>query len=869
MDALDAVEVRTPIWPAAGDLPALYPQDAVHLVGIGGAGMSGLARALAARGLVVSGCDREDSPILADLAADGVAAVHVGHDAGHVTPDCRMLIHTPAVKSDHPEVVAARAQGIPVAKRAVLLGALLDEPGHVGVAVAGTHGKTTTTGMVASILVAAGQDPTYFVGGDILDLGTNAHSGAGPHVVIEADEYDRSFLHGHPQVAVITNIELDHPDIYVNLAAVESAFHAFALRVRSGGRLIVGEGSPAAKRLAEALRSAAAIGLTQAQHSGSSAGPDETPRSAAGTADMPAVETFAVEPGPTGKSGHAPDWVARDLMDSPRGHFFDVFHDGDCLGTWQIGLAGSHNVANALGAIAAAEALGVDRQVSRAALASYRGAARRFQLLGEVNGVRIVDDYAHHPTEIAATLAGARRRFPGRRIWAIVQPHTYSRVQALAPEFAASLATADRVLLTPVYAAREAVIEGADARTIARNISGATIVPALFDVVGIVASEARTGDVLIFMGAGDITSASRASLAALRARQVAKLLDRARAAGLAGTVLTGEPLSGHTSLRVGGPAAAMVRVHRSSDLAEWARLAWSLDVPVRVLGRGSNVLAGDEGFDGLVILNRGEGWSVSVSETSESASGEVADRGRVEEDGSEGSDRAEEDRSGPSDRDESMSESVAVVTAEGGVTLAALAQSLARLGWRGLEAGVGIPGSVGAGVVTNAGAHGWAIADSVVSAEVLAADGQVRTWSAAELDFRYRGSALKGDTRRIVLSARLRVARDEPPAILARIGQFTAHRRATQPSTPSVGSMFKNPAGDFAGRLIEAAGLKGFTVGQAQISPLHANFFVNLGGATAHDVRALIDTARREVQRQFGVVLELEIEPFGPDAGQR
>lgn len=207
----------------------------------------------------------------------------------------------------------------------------------------------------------------------------------------------------------------------------------------------------------------------------------------------------------------------------------------------------------------------------------------------------------------------------------------------------------------------------------------------------------------------------------------------------------------------------------------------------------------------------------------------------------------------------------ALVRCESGVTLAALGQALAREGWAGIEAGVGIPGSVGAGVVTNAGAHGWEMADSVVEAEVMGPDGDARRWTPGELAFRYRGSALKGDADHVVLGVTLRVMRDDPAAILERIARFTAHRRATQPASPSVGSIFKNPAGDFAGRLIEAVGLKGTAIGGAEISPLHANFFVNRGGARARDVLQLMATARRAVRERFGVDLEAEIERLGAD----
>ncbi len=779
-------------WPAAPGLPALTPGDRVHLVGIGGAGMSGLARALAELGLRVSGSDRQASPATDDLAAGGVA-VAIGHAAANLPDGCALVVVSPAVPAENPELRAALARGTPVTKRAVLLGALMD--GRVGVAVAGTHGKTTTSGLIAHILVAAGRDPSYFVGGDIVDLGANAHLGGGPHVVVEADEYDRSFLHGHPAIAVITNIEHDHPDIYATFDAVREAFTAFAANIRAGGRLIVAADAPAAAALVPP---------------------------AAVTRETYAVADEASDP--------APDWRAHGVVGTPDGQIFDVEHRGACLGTWSIRLSGRHNVANALAAIAVAAALDVDLSITRRALAGYIGARRRFQILGRAGGATLVDDYAHHPTEIAATLAAARQRFAGRRVIAIVEPHTFSRVALLADAFGAALRAADRVVVAPVYAAREAPLPGVDAARIAATVPGATCAADLDDAAAQAAALAGPADVLLFLGAGDIPRASRACFARLRAADARRLVDAASADGLGGDAELGAPLADVTSLRVGGPADVLVRARRAGDLAGWWRLAHARGIPVRVIGRGTNVLAGDGGCQGLVIVNRCEHWAVEP---------------RAKADGA------------PADE--------ALVRCESGVTLAALAQSLARAGWRGIEAGVGIPGSVGAGVVTNAGAHGWEMADSVVDVEVMDRDGTVHRLTPSALGFRYRGSMLKGDPDRLVVGVTLGVSRDAPEAILARIATHTAQRRATQPTSPSVGSMFKNPAGDHAGRLIDAAGLKGTVVGGAEISPVHANFFVNRGGARARDVLALMRLAHDRVLDRFGVALEPEIERLGVD----
>jgi len=784
-------------WPAAPGLPALVAGDAVHLVGIGGAGMRGLATVMAARGLRVSGSDRAAGEALTALAASGVT-VHVGHDGDHIGADCRMVIASPAVPQDNPELVAARRLGVPVSKRAVLLGALLDR--GRGIAVAGTHGKTTTTAWLAIALLEAGLDPTVFVGGDVAALGGHARVGAAGDamdggegeglVLIEADEYDRSFLHGHAEVAVITNLEHDHPDIYPNPADVEAAFSEFASRVKPEGRLILWAGTPAAAALTDACPAT--------------------------------VETYAVEGDPIAAGAPVPRWLARSVAATPTHTRFDLVLDGTCLGTYQTRMHGRHNVANALAVIAAAAALGLEPAAVREGLTAHRGVGRRMDVLGEIAGVLLVDDYAHHPTEIAATLDAARSRWPQRRLWAILQPHTYSRVAAMTDRFAAALAPADVQVLAPIFGARESAADfpGVNSEGIARHLPDAHLVADLVEAAELVAAGTRAGDVVLFMGAGDIPRASRDSLRRIAATATEALTDAARAAGLTLLDEPHAPLSRYTSLRVGGAADLVARVHTVDDLVAWVELARAHGLPLRVLGRGTNVLVADEGLRGVVLINRCEAWQVSAAEE----------------------------------------EGEAVLQAEGGVTLAALAQALARQGWAGLEAAVGIPGSLGGSVVTNAGAHGWDMAGSLLRAEVLTPEGDRVWWPADAFAFGYRHSRIKGDPGHIVLRMELRLHREAPEAILSRIAEYTARRRQSQPATPSVGSMFRNPEGDYAGRLIEACGLKGLRSGGAEISTKHANFFVNRDAARAADVLDLIDTARSAVKRRFGVQLELEIE---------
>ena len=319
-------------------------------------------------------------------------------------------------------------------------------------------------------------------------------------------------------------------------------------------------------------------------------------------------------------------------------------------------------------------------------------------------------------------------------------------------------------------------------------------------------------------------------IAVLTTQVLDELEAAAAASGLAGRPRRAEPLSRHTSLRVGGPADLFVKAETLDDVVGWVGLTRQRSLPVVALGNGSNILVSDRGIRGVVIELACARFQVH----------ELTRRAPTEPE--------------------------ALVAAEAGVSLPALIYQMAKAGWGGFEGGIGVPGTVGACVVNNAGAHGWSMADSVLSVLVLGPQGDTYDLPGSALGFDYRGSRFKHQPpleREIVLRADLALKRDDPAALQARMGEYTAQRRRTQPTEPSVGSMFKNPPGDYAGRLIDAAGLKGRRVGQAQISPKHANFFVNLGGATAADVTGLIQMARSAVREQFGISLELEIEPLG------
>jgi UDP-N-acetylmuramate--alanine ligase len=444
----------------------------VHFMGIAGAGMSALALLARLRGVPITGCDNDTSGA-ADLEALGVP-VWQGHDPAHLD-DARAVVVTAAVPTDHPELVRARAQGLPVLRRADALGAVV--AGATVVAVAGTHGKTTTTAMCTQALAAAGRDPTGLVGGRIAAWRGNARIGGTSLYVVEADEFDQAFLSLTPTVAVINNVEADHLECYGgSTVELERAFVQFAA---PAARAIVGTDDPGAARVAAAL------------------------------------------PGPVWRVGTTAGADIRigDVELAPEGSHARIALPGGRTVPLRLSVPGLHNVRNAAAALGAVAALDVDLAPAVEALATFTGAARRFERVGEAAGVTVVDDYAHHPSEVRATLAAARQAFPGRRVLAVFQPHLYSRTALHGAALGRELAAADLVFLAPVYAAREQPMPGVTAELVAAGARAAgrraESVPERADLAGRVARAVRSGDVVLTLGAGDVTRTGPELLALL------------------------------------------------------------------------------------------------------------------------------------------------------------------------------------------------------------------------------------------------------------------------------------------------------------------------------------------------------------------
>lgn len=458
----------------------------LYFIGLGGMGMSALARLLAAHGHVISGSDQSNSPLLADLRAEGIAAA-AGHEPIRLLatqPDA--VVVSAAIPPDNPEVRAARAAGLPVLTLAEVVG-LVAARRRV-LAVAGTHGKTTTTAMIAHALTYAGRAPSYLLGGLAPDLGGNARLADGELLVIEADEYAGRFLTLHPAVAVVTNLEHDHPDIYPRWADLEAAFRRWLGQVQPGGLVVLRSDDAGSCRLARRLTL-----------------PGEVRR-----------ETFALAPA-------VADWtiapVAPAAGDPTTISQGEARRAGVLVAEVRLQAPGDYNLANALAALVACAAEGVAPAVAAAALTSFRGVGRRFEDKGSAAGVRVIDDYAHHPSALRAVLAAARAQFPTARVWCLFQPHTFSRTRALFDEFAVALRDADAAVVVPVYAAREPDDPALTADRLAAAV-GPIARPAssIAAAVALIAAEARAGDIVLTIGAGDVTSAGPALLAALADR---------------------------------------------------------------------------------------------------------------------------------------------------------------------------------------------------------------------------------------------------------------------------------------------------------------------------------------------------------------
>lgn len=453
----------------------------IHLIGIGGSGISSIARVLLEKGYTVSGSDRTLSPLALELRKAGVI-VYEGHEPENIK-GADMVVRSSAIPDDNIEVLEAQRRAIPVLKRSEFLGSLIED--NIGIAIAGSHGKTTTSALMAWSLYRLGLDPSYILGGVSKNLGINAHAGSGNYFIIEADEYDRMFLGLNPDVILITNVEYDHPDCYPTPDDYTDAFKSFLRRIKPNGIILSEFESVAAHKLYAEI-------LTQAN-------------------------TFTY-----GMKAQA-DYRAINLKaNSIGGTTFDVVFTAESLPitTVSLQIPGEHNVRNALGVIGVHHQLGTNVHVAAQSLAEFMGTGRRFDVVGETRGITVIDDYAHHPTKIKATLAAARARYPGRRLVAVWQPHTYSRTRALADDFIRSLDNADLVIVSEIYASRENIEDFSSKELVTQmDLRKSLFIAGIPEITRYLNRHLVTGDVLVVLSAGDADQICKAVLNALNERK--------------------------------------------------------------------------------------------------------------------------------------------------------------------------------------------------------------------------------------------------------------------------------------------------------------------------------------------------------------
>ena len=439
-----------------------------HFIGIGGVGMSGLAQVLLEMGMRVSGSDLATSPVTDSLRQQG-AVINIGHGAENIADDVDVVVVSSAIQPSNIELCTARQSGLPVVTRGELLAQVMES--YQGIAITGSHGKTTTSAMIASVLARCGLDPTCLIGGQVTGLGGNARLGKGTYLVAESDESDGSFLKQNPYIAVITNIDDDHMDYYKNFSGILQAFQDFLARIRPGGLAVL----------------------------------------CSDNANVLRLDTRGINAVTYGLEGN-PQYLACNIVQNGFSTEADIYQDGSFLGTLKLSVPGFHNVQNALAAVVVGMHLGLDFPEVAGALAQFQGVHRRFQLVAQYDGIRIIDDYAHHPTEIKALMKAALSIKRGRTI-TIFQPHRYTRTQSLKEEFGMAFDGSDLIIVTDIYSAGESPMNGVTAKLIVQELqkNGKNVIhiSMLDDVVQYLLKELRSGDTILTVGAGNVWTVGR------------------------------------------------------------------------------------------------------------------------------------------------------------------------------------------------------------------------------------------------------------------------------------------------------------------------------------------------------------------------
>jgi UDP-N-acetylmuramate--alanine ligase len=748
----------------------------LHFVGVCGVGMAGLAYLLAMRGWTVSGCDEKMNP-LADWLRTGGVNVDQGHAKAHVTPDLSCLVVTPAVHPDEPELLAAKASGIPIRRRGEVLAELMSR--NQTVAVCGTHGKTTTSCFTTRLLQCCGMNPGWCIGGMTQSLGAVAGVGDGQMLIAESDESDGTLAFYHPSVTVLMNLDIDHLEHFEDEADLADCFRRVIMQTRRG--------------VAVCADHARAFDLAKAS-------------------SLVPILTFGFS--------ESADVRATGVEVTKEGSSFDIVINRTFMGRVTLPVSGEHNIINALGAVVAALLLGLpaEKILKSLPLACSELPGRRFECIAERDGVLFVTDYAHHPQELRAMLTMARLHRP-KRLIAVFQPHRYTRTLALGSEFPAAFAGADEVILLPVYAASEDPLPGGSTCDLYAHFrqqfpaQSVKLGRSFREVWHYLKTVVRPGDLVLIAGAGDVIQLAETVKNSFKACQTLAPFP-------GGTVEDAmiEPLgdlSHWTTYGVGGPAQWRVEVTSEASTVSLLRSCATEAIPLRFFGVGANGWISDLGMEGCAV-RFAKGAFMEYD---------------VQVDGT--------------------------LLVGCGWRGSALLERLTADGWSGLEFLEGVPGSLGGWLAMNAGAHGGEIASWIKGVRLLESDGTVRTLGQKEMGFAYRHCAAL--QRRIALTCTLQLIRMESETIKAKRWAIR-EKRLPLAGLRTAGSVFKNPPGDSAGRLLDQAGCKGLRIGGATVTDFHANIIAVDDNATASDILALLQIMQNRVQAATGILLEPEVQ---------
>lgn len=744
----------------------------IHLIGVAGAGMSGIARMLLEMGHRVSGCDRVTSEETERLQQSGLKFT-CPHTADAVA-DAEIVIYSSAIREDNVALAAARQLDCLCLRRAECLAAILNN--KKGVVVAGTHGKTTTSALTAHLLREARLRPCHYVGAEIPVLGANAHWNAdSDYLIAEGDESDGTLVNYIPEHSIVLNVEAEHLDFYRDLDHIKEVFHTLCRQTR--GTIFYC-------------------------------------KSDAGAADVCSQYPNSVSYG-----WQDADYTASDVTVKRGRTLYTINYKGEKLGRVELGIPGRHNVLNSLAATAAALEMGADFASIARGLASFAGARRRFETKYLSRDYRIVDDYGHHPTEIAATVQTAQSLKPDRLV-IFFQPHRYTRTQLLRDDFGRVLQNVDKLFVADVYPASELPIPGISGQTIVDAVQengpvDALFLPNLSQAHHVVGNQLKPGDLFLTLGAGNVHEAGTKIAADLRV-----LTEMQAECGSDFPARLYEPMRQHTTLGVGGDAQYWVEPDSVETMQNVVNFFKDRNIPVHVVGRGSNLVVREGGIRGAVVHPCG----------------------------------------GEFEKLELVNSTTIVAGAA--VKLKKLAAFAAKNGISGFEWMDGIPGCVGGSLRMNAGCMGGDMWQVFCKATALDEDGEVIKFCKDDMEpARYR--SIPDFEHNMVVTATFRGTPGDKAAIEAAMEDYRNRRKNSQPVQPSAGCTFRNPEEIPAGKLIDELGLKGYSIGGAQISTKHGNFIVNTGNAKATDVTELIDHIIREAQKERGITLHEEVQVIG------